>query len=232
MYRPAAGDRILLGAGRERGRMFRATGPELPHRSPGAGRVGPTGSRRISNEKGVDRLPAFQSALHRRGVEHRLIVVGDGPFRSALQEALPDAVFTGTLKPSDVATALASTDVFLSPSDADAAATVVLESQACGVPVVVSTGGGTKEYVKPNVTGALCPAADADAFGHATAQLLRDPRRRGDMARAARAHALTFEWERALEPLYLAYLEVAARGRVAAVPLALDAGSAHGNATI
>ena len=54
-------------------------------------------------------------------------------------------MFTGTLRPSEVATALASADVFLFPGDTDVAANVVLESQACGLPVVVSSGGGTRE---------------------------------------------------------------------------------------
>ena len=72
------------------------------------------------------------------------------------------------------------------------------------------------------MTGWVCPAADADAFGDAIAQLLRDSRRRDGMARAARAHALTLGWERALEPLYRAYWEVATNGRAAGVPLAFD----------
>ena len=52
-----------------------------------------------------------------------------------LRDRCPGAVFTGTLAHEDVAVALASADVFVSPSRTDTAGTVVLEAQASGVPV-------------------------------------------------------------------------------------------------
>ncbi len=165
---------------------------------------------RISAEKGLTNLPAIQSALHRRGAEHRLVLVGDGPLRRALQEQLPDAVFMGALTPSGVATALASADAFLFPSDTDSAGNVVLEAQASGLPVVISSGGGPKEYVQPDVTALVCRSGEPESFGHEAAGLLRDARRRRRMGEAARAHALTLRWEEALEPLYRGYREVAA----------------------
>ncbi|HTI38322.1 MAG TPA: glycosyltransferase [Vicinamibacterales bacterium] len=185
---------------------------------------------RISPEKGLGDIRRIQSALHRRGVEHRLVFVGEGPLREELQAALPDAVFTGALPPSEVAVALASADLFLLPSDTDADGSAVLEAQASGVPAIVSSFGGPKEYIRAGITGAVCPGGDLDAFGHEAAVLVRDTRRRLEMNRAAREHALTLRWERVLEPLYRAYREVAARGRgrLHRVPLAA---SARGNAT-
>ena len=163
---------------------------------------------RLSKEKGLDLLRGVTSAMHRRGVEHRLVLVGDGPYRRELQAQLPDAVFTGTLAPSEVATGLASADIFLFPSDTDSAGNVVLEAQACGLPAIVSDRGGPHEYIRPGATGTVCTGGDADAFGHAAAQLLRDPIRRRTMAGAARRHAETLGWDAALAPLYRAYLEV------------------------
>ena len=170
---------------------------------------------RLSREKGLSMLPAIVSAMHRHGVEHRLVLVGDGPMRRELQELLPDAIFTGTLAPLEVATALASSDVFLFPSDTDSAGNVVLEAQACGVPPLVSTSGGPKEYIRPYLTGMVCEAGDAHAFGRVAAQLLRDPVRRLAMGQAARRHAETLKWESALAPLYQAYTEVGAHGEPA-----------------
>jgi len=168
---------------------------------------------RISKEKGLDLLPRIQAALLRHGVDHRLILVGDGPLRSTLSASLRDAVFTGTLTPAGVAEAMASADLFLFPSDTDAAGNVVLEAQACGLPVIVASRGGPREYIRPDETGLVCPAGDADRFGHAAATLLRNPQRRRAMGEAARAHALTLRWESALAPLYQAYLDVAGRRR-------------------
>jgi glycosyltransferase involved in cell wall biosynthesis len=108
-----------------------------------------------------------------------------------------------------VAEAMASADLFVFPSDTDSAGNVVLEAQACGLPVLVSSRGGPREYVRPDETGVVCPAGDAERFGHAAATLLRNPQRRRAMADAARAHALTLRWETALAPLYQAYIDVA-----------------------
>jgi glycosyltransferase involved in cell wall biosynthesis len=175
---------------------------------------------RMSKEKGLHLLPRIEAALLRHGVDHRLILVGDGPMREPLAASLRDAVFTGTLPPAGVAEAMASADLFLFPSDTDAAGNVVLEAQACGLPVVVSSRGGPREYIRPDDTGVVCPAGDAERFGHVAAMLLRTPQRRRAMGEAARAHALTLRWESALAPLYRTYLEVAGRSRldVAAAP--------------
>jgi len=157
-------------------------------------------------------------------VDHRLILVGDGPMRQRLAGSLRDAVFTGTLPPAGVAEAMASADVLIFPSETDSAGNAVLEAQASGLPVIVSSCGGPRECIRPDETGIVCPAGEAERFGHAAAALLRNPQRRRAMAEAARAHALTLRWELALAPLYQAYREVAGR-RPAGAPAA-----AHGSA--
>ena len=170
---------------------------------------------RISREKGLALLPAVRSALHRRGIDHRLVLLGDGPMRAELQARLPDAVFTGTLSSRDLAVALASSDLLLFPSETDSAGHVVLEAQASGIPALVSDRGGPKEYIKPNQTGFICFAGDAEGFACHAASLLHEVRRRRQMGDAARAHALTLRWDAALQPLYQVYTEVVARGRAA-----------------
>jgi len=177
---------------------------------------------RISKEKGLDLLPRIEAAMLRHGVDHRLILVGDGPMRTRLAGSLRDAVFTGTLPPAGVAEAMASADLFLFPSDTDAAGNVVLEAQASGLPVLVSSRGGPREYIRPDETGVVCPSGDAERFGHVAATLLRNPQQRRAMGETARTHALTLRWESALAPLYRAYLEVAGRHRADAPAAAPD----------
>lgn len=166
---------------------------------------------RLSKEKGLHLLRSIGFALHRRGVEHRLVLVGAGPYRRELQEELPDAVFMGTLAPRDVATALASADVFLFPSETDSAGNVVLEAQASGLPAIVSDRGGPREYIRDGHTGVVCPAGDSEAFGHAAALLLRERGRRRAMGQEARRHAAALTWPAAMAPLYGAYAELGAR---------------------
>jgi glycosyltransferase involved in cell wall biosynthesis len=181
---------------------------------------------RIAKEKGLDLLPRIEAALLRRGVDHRLVLVGEGPMRSGLQGTLRDAVFTGTLPPAGVAEAMASADLFLFPSDTDAAGNVVLEAQASGLPVLVSSRGGPREYMRPDQTGVVCPAGEPERYGHAAATLLRHSARRRTMSEAARAHALTLGWDAALAPLYRAYLDVADCLPAARVPAPHDSAAA------
>jgi len=185
---------------------------------------------RLSHEKGLGMLPAFQSALHRRGIEHRLILVGEGPMREELQARCPDAMFAGALRHDDVAACMASADMFIFPSETDAAGNVVLEAQASGLPVVVADAGGPREYMVPGVTGVTHSARDVEGFAYEVARLLRDHGRRHAMADAARSYALTLTWERALEPLYRAYREVASGAARADLALSAPSSEARHNA--
>jgi glycosyltransferase involved in cell wall biosynthesis len=69
----------------------------------------------------------------------------------------------------------------------------LLESMACGVPVVVSDVGGIRDYAGPE-SGALCPPRDAQAHGAAAIELLLDSPRREAAGRAARARAEICAW--------------------------------------
>ena len=89
----------------------------------------------------------LQSRCVTLGLDHRLVVVGDGPLPRELAAACPDAVFTGMLGRDAVAEAFASADLFVFPSRTDTAGNVVLEAQASGLPVLVSDAGGPRENI-------------------------------------------------------------------------------------
>jgi glycosyltransferase involved in cell wall biosynthesis len=166
---------------------------------------------RLSREKGLEDLADVRRALEARKVPHRFIFVGDGPMRPALEDWFPSAVFTGTLAPDEVAVAMASSDVLLFPSRTDTAGNVVLESQACGLPVVVTDEGGPQENVLPEDTGIIC--ANVRQLCRAAIELSANKARRDRMSRAARAYACARTWEDALAPLYESYRDaVCARG--------------------
>jgi glycosyltransferase involved in cell wall biosynthesis len=171
---------------------------------------------RLSRAKGLDLLGPMQRHLHARGVEHRLILTGQGPMISELRRLLPDAVFTGTLTRAAVAEVFASADLFVFPSRTDTAGNVVLEAQASGVPVVVSDAGGPRENMLDVRTGVVCADTAAALWADAVEGLVRDAGRRHAMAAAAREYALSRRWPRSLQCLYRAYREIAADTAVAA----------------
>jgi len=158
---------------------------------------------RLSREKGLDLLQPISRSLDAAGISHRLVVVGDGPMREELEGSLPDAIFTGTLASDDVATVMASSDLFVFPSRTDTAGNVVLEAQASGLPVLVSDTGGPRENMCPGRSGFTC--SDADGFARHATELLRNADMRWRFRVAASAYACTRRWETALEPLYRAY---------------------------
>jgi glycosyltransferase involved in cell wall biosynthesis len=177
---------------------------------------------RLSREKGLDVVPALARSLAEAGVRHRFIFVGDGPFRSTLQAACRDAIFTGAVPHHQVATMMASADLLVFPSRTDTLGNVVLEAQACGVPVLVSDQGGPRENIIHGETGFVC-AGDASEMVLRIQMLARDRARRVRMGDAARTYALGRTWERALMPLYQAYRDVGL-GRAGTEPAA----TAHG----
>jgi glycosyltransferase involved in cell wall biosynthesis len=160
---------------------------------------------RVSREKGLSLLEPLTRFLDNHRVSHRLVVVGDGPMQRELRERCRDAIFMGTLTPEEVAVAMASSDVFVFPSRTDTAGNVVLEAQACGLPVLVSDAGGPRENIGPDRTGYIC-GGFAD-FAYRSTELLRYATKRKPMGAAARQYARTRSWDSALAPLYRAYAE-------------------------
>jgi len=173
---------------------------------------------RLSHEKGLRLLEPLGSLLYRHHAPYRLIVIGEGPMMSELRAACPDAVFLGRLPHHKMGAAIASGDLFFFPSDTDTAGNVVLEAQACGLPVLVSQKGGPHEQIVDGQTGFACRPGDTLNFATRAMELLTSKDRRVEMGAAARAHALTRSWQSALAPLFAAYrITLAAHARDTAV---------------
>ena len=66
-----------------------------------------------------------------------------------MREAVPktNVTFTGYLQGEDLAEAYASSDLMVFPSATETFGNVVLESLACGTPVIGANNGGVKNII-------------------------------------------------------------------------------------
>lgn len=110
---------------------------------------------------------------------------------------------------------MASSDLFLFPSESETVGNVVLEAKASGLPVLLAAGGNSRRLLSaPGKEGILIPNQDPQAWAKAIQALLEDPNRRQQMGRTARRQVETDwpSWDQVLsEDLLPVWLEVAQR---------------------
>ena len=157
---------------------------------------------RVSREKDLDVLVQAYRRLRDEKVPVQLLVVGHGPYAQALAEAVPDALFTGYLRGKDLATAYASSDIFVFPSTTDTFGNVIIEAQASGVPVIVSDSGGPKELVDDQSNGLVTKSHDAEDFARAIRDLVGNAEKRKAMGTRARESVVNRTWPSAVRKFW------------------------------
>lgn len=160
---------------------------------------------RVSVEKNLPNLtaiwPKVRKAAAARGVDAELVIIGDGPYRATMERELKThaAHFLGFRHGEELSTLYASCDLFAFPSTTDTLGQVVMESQASGLPVLVTDIGGPQEVINHGLTGYVLPAEDLGKWTDAIVDLVCDHakrRRMGDAAAEAmksRTFAASFE---------------------------------------
>jgi len=163
---------------------------------------------RLVMEKGLDVFSDSIDQLARRGVAHRVMVVGEGPAHDWFTERLPQAVFTGFQGGADLGRAVASMDVLFNPSVTETFGNVTLEAMACGVPVVAAAATGSQSLVDDGVSGRLIAPGAVRQFAEALRAYVEDPALRARHGAAGEARSLEFSWDRINQAVADTYLRL------------------------
>jgi N-acetyl-alpha-D-glucosaminyl L-malate synthase BshA len=125
-----------------------------------------------------------------RTVPARLVLIGDGPDRSAAEWLAHDlglntrVQFLG--KQDRVHKLLPLADLMLMPSEQESFGLAALEAMACGVPAIATNVGGVPELIEHGVTGLLYEVGEVDEMAAGALDLLANRARFEEMRLAAR----------------------------------------------
>ncbi len=167
----------------------------------------------LSNFRPVKRVVDVVKIFARvvREVPAQLVLIGDGPDRSAAEWLAHDlgihtrVHFIG--KQERVNELLPLADLLLMPSQLESFGLVALEAMACKVPSIATHVGGVPEVINDGVTGLLYEPGDVDSMAQGALDLLGNRERLQTMREAARRDAQKRFCASLVVPKYVHYYE-------------------------
>jgi phosphatidylinositol alpha-1,6-mannosyltransferase len=157
---------------------------------------------RLVPRKGQDVLIRAMATIRRRVPDASLLIVGGGPYASALRAMAADAPagsvrFAGEVPEQDLPRYYAAADVFAMPCrtragglEVEGWGNVFIEAAACGRPVVVGDSGGAREALVDGETGLLVDGRSVAEVAAAIGTLLAEPELAAKMGDAGRDRVL------------------------------------------
>lgn len=173
----------------------------------------------VSNFRSVKRVGLVVDIFQRirARVRARLVMVGDGPDRVAVERQVDEnglrefVDFVG--EQHDIVSWLSASDLFLLPSAQESFGLAALEAMACEVPVIASRVGGLPEVIQDGVTGFICDPDDVAGMAERGIALLTHPDRRQQIGRAAADDVRRRFCTSIVVPKYEAYYDKVLSGR-------------------
>lgn len=149
---------------------------------------------RLDWRKGFEHGLMAMRELCVRGIDFYWQVIGEGPYRIALEWAMRDlgledrVSLIGGRDQVSIRDALAEADVYFHPAVHEGLSNAVLEAMAVGLPVVVSDVGGMREAITDGMHGYLVPPRDWRAMADALEKLSLDATARAEMGTRGAEH--------------------------------------------
>jgi glycosyltransferase involved in cell wall biosynthesis len=159
---------------------------------------------RFEPPKGVDTLARAAEIAMARNERLHVLWVGRGKSEESLHETVRAGEFAGRhhWMPwlDDVLPAYAAMDLVALPSEgSETFGRVLVEAQACGIPVLGARTGGIPEALIDGETGILVAPGDVDGWANVITELCANDALRARYAAAARDFAMRFDSYRIAE---------------------------------
>jgi glycosyltransferase involved in cell wall biosynthesis len=137
------------------------------------------GIGRLNNaQKGFDSLLRAHAAVRGRGIDHRLVILGDGKDRVALEQLAQSLHLRDSLSMPGFQRNpfpwLKNARALVAPARVDGFGRVFLEAIALGVPVIGSPASGPAEILHDGEYGIIVHPDDIEALADAMASMLTD----------------------------------------------------------
>ena len=156
---------------------------------------------RLKKYKGVQIILAALAVLRDAGKNYRLVVLGSGDYeeelkKTALRLGLDRAVtFEGFVPQERKLHWLRKACAAVFASEKEGWGLTVIESNACGTPVIASNSDGLRDSVQDDRTGILVPHGNVEYLATQMDRLATDPDLRSDLGKNGRVWATGFNWD-------------------------------------
>jgi L-malate glycosyltransferase len=156
---------------------------------------------RITPRKGIRVLIQAFKIVAGRYENVRLLIVGDGNEKSSLEQlvmglGLKDKVtFTGPIAHEKVLPYYQKANIFALPSLNEGMSNTMLEALACGLPIITTDTGGTKELVTDNKNGFIVKMKNSYDLAEKIEKFLLDKGLDEKMGKESRTRAEELSWE-------------------------------------
>jgi glycosyltransferase involved in cell wall biosynthesis len=142
--------------------------------------------------KGIQDLIDALVMVRKEIPDARLVIIGDGPEREALEmqaaDFMPGAVlFLGALTHTETLAQVQAADIFVLNSTYEGLSHMLIEALMLGKPIVASRAGGNPELITNDENGLLVSVGATEALANALVTLLQDEARAARLATQASA---------------------------------------------
>lgn len=161
---------------------------------------------KLESWKGIDTLIRCFEIIGKKLKDVEFLVVGTGSLENELRKVKLSIKFLGYVPYERMPEIYQKASVLVLPSYMEGFPCTCVEALSCGVPVVATDVGDTREIVMDGETGFLAKPGDSELIASRIIEILKDDGLRGDLGKKGRAHVKqNFNYEVITEKIIEAY---------------------------